>query len=265
MTRFAPVAPLPLLNNMWDREPGGTNSLHGSYHLLLAHDVLKDEANQKAYREHFNRVRDFFNYTCVVIMDNSIVELGNAVDMQVVARAGEICGADVLVLPDVMGEGLATIVKLREVMKGIRKFPLPNFALMAVPQGPTINDFARCLEAFMEYEEITWVGVPRIATQQLGSRQPLISLCKAVNPNWHLHLLGFSDNVVDDVLCANYDGLEGIDSAVPVRAGQVDIPFRLAQSDYGKRGKYWDSVEIKKQARDNIRYVRELIGENRRD
>lgn len=259
--RFAPVGPLPLIVDIWNESHSITRAQHGSYHLILAHDVLKDEASMKAYGLHFQQVREYFKEDTLLIMDNSIVELGDAVDMKVVAQAGAIVGADVLVLPDVMGDGPKTLLKFLEVIGQIQRDPIGNFDLMAVPQGPTISDFAACLEDFAQFEEVTWIGIPRIATQQIGSRKDLIDLCWAINKDWSLHLLGFSDNVVDDILCANYGRVEGIDSAVPLRAGQKDIPFRLAQSDYGKRGDYWDSTKASEQCMMNIEYVRMLTGE----
>jgi hypothetical protein len=137
-----------------------------------------------------------------------------------------------------------------------------SFELMAVPQGPTITDFTACLEQIAGYSEITWVGIPRIAVQQIGSRQLLISLAGMINPDWKLHLLGFSDNVVDDLLCSAANYCEGIDSAVPIRAGQLYQPFLLSRSDYGKRGGYWGSLQLTSQARTNIEYIRDLIGES---
>lgn len=258
--RFAPVGPLPLIRDIWNGDPGH-HMQHGSYHLILAHDVIKDHASMEAYGLHFEQVRKFFKDETLLIMDNSIVELGNAVDMRIVAKAGAIVGADVLVLPDVMGDGHETIKKFLPIIKDLQKDPIGNFDFMAVPQGPSLQDFAGCLEVFAEYEEVTWIGIPRIATQQIGSRQQLIALTRAIKPDWSIHLLGFSDNVVDDMLCANQMHVEGIDSAVPLRAGQKDMVFSLAQNDYGKRENYWDSQKATDQCMLNIEYVRMLIGE----
>lgn len=264
--RYAPVAPLPLLKEMWSRDMKDEDTdflpVHGGYHLLLAHDVLKDPVSQKQYYEHFERVRDHHQDNTLIIMDNSIVELGDAVPLKTVASAAVFATADVMVLPDVMGDGSGTINKylsLRSEMDQIHQ----NLEFMAVPQGPTMSDFAACLETFVMDPRITWIGIPRIATGQLGSRRWLIDLATAINPDWSLHLLGFSDNVIDDVLCATHSSkIEGIDSAVPVRAGQQGQPFRLSQSDYGKRGSYWDNPgPLNELTVANVRRVRKYIGE----
>jgi len=257
MTRFAPVAPLPLLQSLWNHDQN-QHMHHGSYHLLLAHDIIASIHNRNEYRAHFEKVRDWFQ-DCTIIMDNSIVELGDAVDMWLVAAAAEVVHADVMVLPDVMGSGKRSLKLFNDtISKGL---PRGNYQYMAVPQGPTISDFATCLEEYSQHEYITWIGIPRIATQQLGSRRQLIQMATMIKPEWRLHLLGFSDNVVDDMLCAAAGVCEGIDSAVPVRAGQRNIPFCLAESDYGKRGDYWESKKHTLQALKNIKYVRDLIGE----
>lgn len=261
--RYAPVAPLPILKALWEaerNEPDAKYMLHGGYHLLLAHDVLKNEESRKAYYDHFGDVKYHYGQDTLIIMDNSIVELGDSVPLSVVAEAAKYAHADLIVLPDVMGKGIETVDKYLSIRPQLDQIPLE---FMAVPQGPSMHEFAYCLEMYKTNPKITWIGIPRIATGQLGSRKDLIDLCYLINPNWSLHLLGFSDNVVDDMLCATYSRqVEGIDSAVPVRAGQRAQPFTLSRSDYGKRGDYWENPgSLADQTKINIRQVRSFIGE----
>lgn len=262
MINFAPVAPLPLLKDLFERDKKAC----GFYHLLLAHDVLE---HQEDYKSFFQQLRHYWTGQAdhmTVIMDNSIVELGDAMNMLDVCKAAGSVGANVVVLPDVMGNGYGTEQKTAQGLTqiidhygAINKVP---FDLMAVPQGPKLQDFARCLETFRQFPNIRWIGIPRIAVSQIGTRCPIAMMARAIDPDWKLHFLGFSDDVMTDVMdcqmCSKF--VTGIDSAVPVRAGQKGKPFRLSISDYGKRENYWESTKAEDTTLKNIEYVRRLVG-----
>ena len=259
--KFAPVAPLPLLRSLFEEDP----SLVGNYHLLLAHDVMKDAESERGYANFFEKVRDHFEGDLTIIMDNSLVELGNAVDMKVAIDAAFALSADCVVAPDVMGDGRATQKAFNDFVGSAawqRCFE-GNLAIMAVPQGPTLRDYVECLELYAEQPAITWIGIPRIATKHLGDRRDLCRMAMAINPQWSMHLLGFSDDIINDVLsvtCQDYTAT-GIDSAVPVRAGIAGIPFKASRGDYGPRGNYWDAVQHTQLTEDNIVEIRCLVGE----
>src|ERR1700757_2132421 len=94
MAMFAPVCPVHILYSL---QPATA----GNYHLLLAHDVA---AKAKEYKAWFDAQ---FNMT--VIMDNSVIELGNAVDLGIIRQACNAVKTTTIVLPDVLLDGKATI------------------------------------------------------------------------------------------------------------------------------------------------------------
>src|SRR5690606_14854074 len=89
MAYFAPVCPVHILKQL------AAEGSMGTYHLPLAHDVLehKDEYHNLFVK---SRYADFISTT---ILDNSVIELGTAVDINVIGEAAKIVHANVIVLP----------------------------------------------------------------------------------------------------------------------------------------------------------------------
>lgn len=230
MARFAPVVPLSLAALLKER------GALGSYHLLLAHDVLE---NPKVYREIYS------NQGFDIIMDNSLIELGYPLPVNEVLEAAEIVGAQKFVLPDTLGNYTAT---KEQVEEGIGEWQAikNNFSInctpLAVVQGSTWHECIRCLLDYKEWD--LSISIPRVLTEVLKSRIPL-ALKAAEMGFQNIHLLGFSEDILDDLACARMTGVAGIDSAVPVRAGVACLPMEILPSSewkkkVGPRGNFWD-------------------------
>jgi hypothetical protein len=182
-----------------------------------------------------------------IIMDNSVIELGNAVDIKVIKKACDAVDVTTIVLPDVLLDGKATINSCKAALEtwpnefrdylgstnnGRRGF-------MYVPQGKTIQEFAVAAQALAGHPDINFWGVPRNLVANLGTRRDAIELVYALNPSRRIHMLGFSDDICDDVVCARDRRVEGIDSAVPLR-----VTDRISfGSDPGPRGDWWATVQ----------------------
>ncbi len=217
MGLFAPVAPIQVVSKL-------SPSACGNYHLLLAHDVA---AHSQEYRQFFGPP----NMT--VIMDNSVIELGNSVDLKVIRKALVAVDSTTVVLPDVLLDGRAT-VRSCQVAIPVWAEALSQVGFgtgtsndrqgfMIVPQGKSLAEFAWCAEQFASNPLINFWGVPRNLVKEIGTRARAIDIVHAINPHRRIHLLGFSDDICDDVLCAKDRRVEGIDSAVPIRAGTLGI------------------------------------------
>lgn len=254
-TKFAPVAPLALLQEMLERQ------IVGDYHLLLAHEII---ANPKGWRQWARDIRSaFWPRTPTLIMDSSVIELGMPMEMEAIMQATAIVQADVVVLPDIIGDPLGTI-QLVDQFEHIMHAQVnlrPGMEFMYVPQGKNLDEYISSIEYISKRDWITWVGLPRDALKFEGilSREQLIQPCMGLVPDKKIHLLGFSDNVLDDFMCCAYPQVVGIDSAVPTRAGQRGIQFSVANSDYGKRGDYFAETKLTQQAVWNAKYVREIV------
>lgn len=223
MAQFGPVAPIQILKSMLAEDI----RVFGNYHLFLAHHTVEKPKDFEGLLREYNYHMSMRQAPGTFIMDNSIVELGGAVDDKMVAEATNICLTAlgnrhrvIPVLPDVMGDGQATVEASSAAYHHWKHSMPHNGGFMVVLQASTFEEFCRHVDHFFlsgNYPHITWAGIPRILVKSLGTRKNCVKYLQAVAPHIDIHLLGFSDNVVDDVFSARLRGVRGIDSAVPVR------------------------------------------------
>ncbi len=245
MVRFAPVCPPAMLMDL--KEKG----VLGNYHLLLAHDIADNEA---LYREVFHDIQG------TIIMDNSTVELGHPVELDVMLRAKAIVHADLVVLPDYLGEMQRTIDASKSVALEWMQAGLGPF--MAVPQGQTHEEVVRCAQAHRNLPSVTAWGIPRHCTELFGTRMGVIKAVRMVDHIFSMHLLGFSENMHDDLVCSRVEYISGIDSAVPVRLGLHDIKISQVLSGHPPRGDYWDTATVANdQVLENLKLIRSWISD----
>lgn len=248
MARFAPVVPVQMAAQLQLADP--TKDYLGPYHLLLAHDVLD---KPRDYQSIYGEVRRKYGEQSFIIMDNSIVELGEAMGLDDLAEACRILNPDCLVIPDVMGDGAETRAKAKEFCRKYAQYFADNpFEgapdLMGVIQGSTVEDCILTCALYYSLPLTEYISVPRVVTKQQGSRMPVL-VALAHNRTYELfkglHLLGFSDNILDDVSCARLPYVQGIDSAVPIRAGLKSVGMSDSFASYwsglvGPRGNFWE-------------------------
>lgn len=254
MARLAPVVPISIARTL---QVGGSKDHLGGYHLLLAHDILDKPED---YKEVYGKVRAKYPDS-FLILDNSIVELGKAMGIKDLIAASKVLEPDCVVVPDVMGDGAAT---RENAVKFHRQYITTLYeeygengpevpALMGVLQGDNVDDAMETLAVFYALPMIEYIGIPRILVKMHGSRMP--TLCaiqrspafvktrRSFGSFQGYHLLGFSDDILDDVACARMPWVQGIDSAVPIRAGLRGIKVDLSNSEWselvGPRGDFW--------------------------
>jgi hypothetical protein len=154
----------------------------------------------------------------VFLLDNSLIELGEALPALELLKAAALVDPDFLILPDALSDYRATVeLTLKAALDFGMKAPLlTKFAI--VVQGHTLEEYVKCArDIFTELDpgEVGLICVPKKAEENLGSRCGLVSLL------WDtfekpLHLLGWSRSPLDDVTAAEHAGVLGIDSAVPI-------------------------------------------------
>ena len=235
MAKFAPVVPARILQEFKN------HGVMGDYHLLLAHDIVK---HPKEYEDLF--LNDPMPKT--VILDNSVIELGGAVDLAVIIEAAAIVKPTTIVLPDVLTDTQGTIdacsKALNDWTDGFAKGNIsPQF--MIVPQGKSEADWIRCAEYFADDPRINFWGIPRLVVEYNMSRYGLATLTRAFNPNRTIHLLGFSNCVQDDIFSASNPHVFGIDSAVPIRAVTQKVPLTIAGlNNMPPRGDWFEAAQF---------------------
>lgn len=255
MSHFAPVVPTQILQKLKDY------GKLGDYHLLLAHDIV---AKPKEYEAIFSRPK---HSPMTIILDNSVIELGGAVDLSVITEAAQIVKPETTVLPDVLLNTEATIWKCGAaydiwIDAFINAHLEPDF--MIVPQGTTLKEWIRCAEFFADKNHINFWGIPRnVVKTEIGSRRDLVDIVHALNPSRHIHLLGFSDNVLDDILTARHHLVDGIDSAVPIRAVSANIPLSLtgALNSMPPRGDWWETATFNPEMLDALEIARQWVSQ----
>ncbi len=228
--KFAPVCPIHIYEALAD----AGDEYIGNYFLLLAHDVL---ANAERY------AKFFANRDCTIIMDNSVIELGDACNAKNLLEACDIVKADVLVIPDVLENGHATLEAGRKFLRDTGELWLHT---MFVPQGADLDDYYNCVHDAAHdplLHNVNWVGIARNLTGRVfPSRRIPVAFCAMEFPTVKLHMLGFSCDSRDDIETCVQNGayISGIDSAVPLRLASAGMSLGDPIHEPGPRGKWWD-------------------------
>jgi hypothetical protein len=263
MAQFAPVGPHQLLSKL------SPHNL-GHFHLVLAHDVVA----------HPEEWKDLFPKLSTIIIDNSVIELGESASVDTILEAYNILRSSernynlVVVPPEVLNNPVETDKLFLKYYPTFHDKLDPATPLMYVLQGPSFHDTLSSVGLFRsrararKYSRLTWVAIPRSIVQSQGTRMWVTLEClklKLEKPYISIHLFGFSDIVEDDIMCAKLPGVASIDSAVPLRLGQQ---HRFFDPDHfgdqaGPRGDYWESpLDVTIETMSNIITVRRLIESN---
>ena len=259
--KFAPVCPIHIYRALAEH----SDATIGDYFLLLAHDVLK---HPKEYNEFFKGWFTKKGLDRTVIMDNSVIELGDSCDAATLFEACEIVGATCVVMPDVLCDGKGTVEASKKFLTEWDKMKgHEQYQLMYVPQGSSIEDYTYSVERVAMMPEmlsrIDWIGIARNLTKRIfPTRKIAVGYCHARLGEWaRIHMLGFSADTTDDVLtCITMSHLiSGIDSAVPLRLGTLDQNLGYPITDPGPRGDWWETVTITPQILTNVLEMRRRI------
>lgn len=230
IAQFAPVVPIQIAEML-----KAANVL-GNYHLLLAHEVVKAPNRFKAvYGDISPRT---------MIMDNSLIELGLPVPESVMSDAVDAVKANIIVYPDKLQDSQETIIAIMKSKYNTGKVRYNSW--MGVVQGKTQLDIFYCIDfiAKMHVPDAPkkfYMAVPRIITNMVGSRQKTIEYIEKKLPDTRIHLLGFSDDIEDDVACCRaFENVIGMDSTEPIRAALNGKRFLESGSGpMPPRGDYW--------------------------
>ncbi len=156
-------------------------------HMFLTHMVEKYPAYTEAAR----------NAPGYKILDNSLIELGGAVDLKRVVKAAEYIGADEIILPDVFQDGPATIKAVQSALDELNKM-YPNrswpFKLQAVAQGKDESEWVDCYMELIKNPDVDVIGIPKVlAKMHPGGRPHFVNeLCNLRRKPHHLLGLWYS-------------------------------------------------------------------------
>lgn len=132
-------------------------------------------------------------FTGFKILDNSLIEMGGAVDICRVVNAAEVIGADEIILPDVFKDGGSTISAVDgalDYLEIVRWTKKPQY--MAVVQGESDKEFTKCFNALNTYAEIDTLGIPKVCATLADVGRPHFEKLwtRGVYCEKNIHLLG---------------------------------------------------------------------------
>lgn len=156
-------------------------------HMFLTHLVEK----YPFYAEYAKNVKGY------KILDNSLIELGGAVDLKRVLAAAEKIGADEIILPDVFQKGPETLEAVEKALKELNElYPHQScpYKLMAVAQGRDEQEWYECYMSLLENHEIDVIGVPKVLAKMHPKGRPhfVNNMCNLFAKEHHLLGLWYS-------------------------------------------------------------------------
>ncbi len=175
--------------------------LKEKYHLLLAHNVFKDSEYLNFYR---GLKRSY------IILDNSAFEFGKAISDEKLIRAIHIVEPHEFILPDVLGDGIATVQRTTSFLKAYKQKKPIRF--MGVVQGETLNQWTDCYYFLSNHPRIYSIGIPVIYAKKrlfgitlsggVSGREYLLNHLKnkkIMNAKKPIHLLGLNNACVQEL------------------------------------------------------------------
>ncbi len=163
-----------------------------------------------------------------IILDNGESE-GLQIGAKHLLTLGRQVSANVIVVPDTMGDGNDTLAKAQY----FARYAEPDFEYMLVLQGSTVEEVMSCLHNLdnnntLSY--ITTIGVPRhLYDIDKNFRVQLTEhiIKEHFNDKFYIHFLGASPWMREVVLLAetvrDLDNFHGIDTSMPIYMGLEDI------------------------------------------
>lgn len=173
---------------------------------------------------------------CYLMLDNSIVELGESVTLKEILEAADKVQANEVILRDSYPNGPRTIERIKEDIQYLRDNNLTNkYKIMAVCHGENIEDFKATFEYINSVPEITCIGIPKVLSKWCGERKSLSDIW--LNTEKEIHLLG-SWNSLEELINLPYNmrlKIRSCDTCLPalnviqnkgvfdVREGTIDL------------------------------------------
>lgn len=222
----------------------------GLTHLAMEYPEYKEMA--------LNRPKDSY-----LIMDNSIVELGETVSLQDILDNAEKVKADEIIIRDGFPKGPLTRKLIQEDIEYLRENNLANkFKIMAVSHGESMEDFITTFNFINSIDEITCIGIPKVLQRWLPTKSRLELAEIFTQTDKEIHLLGSWYNLQEqvDFMNSKYrDKIRSCDTCLPSllaiqnkhvwedREGTIDLEKdypELTDASYNKlMAEYWSLVK----------------------
>ena len=225
---FSVIAPPAYLDYFVTQDPPRV-------HHVAAQLVLGDPAYREFFAREAARGAD-------IIIDNGVFDLGRALPARDLITAGRAVAAREIILPDVMGDGPATLKTSEEAARDIRDLASGEFRLCAVLHADNDDEWLRTYDALVTGGYADTIALPASRHPDPDGR-----LCRT---RWaatrHLAERGLvDDRLVYRLLGLGYTGhlelveqrehawISSVDGAAPVLLGAMGIAL-LPDGPYSK-------------------------------
>lgn len=161
------LAVIPMFGNLSDL---GLFANTSQYHMALTHLVEYSPTYAQFYREKSDN-GDF------VILDNSLIEMGESMQWSRVVMAALKIRANEVVLPDVMMDGAGTIGAVRRALNDDVTNLIKDTRKMAVCHGEDLEEFLNVYKILTTMDDIHTIGIPKAVVKfGVGTRTDVLRL-----------------------------------------------------------------------------------------
>lgn len=192
-------------------------------HMALTHLV---ESAGSRYNEFFKELPD----SDYIILDNSVIELGEPVNLDRLLKAADTINADEIVIPDSYKNKEETIRLMYYYLDRLVNKNVP-YKIQVVPHGDNIQEWVKCYKEISSVNEVDVIGVPKVTSSLMGGEYGRVSLLKVINmfkgnqikkPH---HLLGIWNNPSALSTISHLNWIRSVDSAVAYATGVNGIKY----------------------------------------
>lgn len=205
--------------------PASANFLINSQpmQMMLTHLVERNTA-YKRWCKHVSGYK---------ILDNSLIELGGAVNIGRVTKAAQAIEADEIILPDVFLDCWQTVRAVEASIEYLRTNRLlGKYKIMAVCQGKDAGEFRQCFDKLKRMPEVDVIGIPKVCAKfSHGGRPDFEDLWTAPAFDKKVHLLGVWYSWEELYRFKKPNFIRSVDTAMAAYLACNNLPFTGVRPD----------------------------------
>lgn len=161
-------------------------------------------------------------YSGYKILDNSLIELGGAMDLERVVAAAQQIDADEIILPDKFMDCEGTLDLVVDSIKRLEDSNmLGKYKLMAVAHGSNYVEWTHCFKELEKMDAVDVIGIPKVLAKMHQAGRPAFESIWEYSSKM-IHLLGLW-----------YSWFELAEYHVPKKIRSCDTCLAAYQSLYG--------------------------------
>ena len=170
--------------------------------------------------------------------------------------------ANYIILPDAEHDSAATIKVAKRAIHTLKQRKGFPSKVIGVPQGTDYADYVDCANSLVDMG-VDALGASRNIYEVDRFRANYISAFRSFGVP--VHILGFTNDLHDDLYCAKFPGVESIASAMPIWYGQkhkvLPNPWPSDTSGFGKRpADFFGTEEVTTEMLANLFIVSSWLG-----